>query len=411
MCFAGRMRSLVAMGVAVAVVLVSVGAWALSARTLYNKGKDRLDEGKSDLALLYFRELIREHPDSSYAVEAHFLVARYYKESRNYFQADRALREHLSSYPDSPYADQVLTMLAEMEVLDLEARAGKAMQAAEYRAAKVLWEDVLSKNPNHAVAKASLAECERIIERMDYQKRQLEREKDRIEAESEAIAKLLAEARRQREEAERIRAEAKEMDAKTRAKYEAALEEANKLSRELEQRVEHLEADLKLWRDRARKYEARLLREPDIGPLEGIAVAQGFPKIIFEGPEADPFPESDEQQVAGLVLDASPSAVLVAEYVNRETNVLKAELIVGIDLEKAWPKETAHLLKVRIDFVGIADEAGTRAEIPSKTVYYALADMDDVDTRNRAYRKKLIVAVDKNTIDTYSVAAYFVKKR
>jgi len=411
MRFAGRTRSLVATGVAVVVVLVSVGAWALSARTLYNKGKDRLDEGKSDLALLYFRELIREHPDSSYAVEAHFLVARYYKESRNYFQADRALREHLSSYPDSPYADQVLTMLAEMEVLDLEARAGKAMQAAEYRAAKVLWEDVLSKNPNHAVAKASLAECERIIERMDYQKRQLEREKDRIEAESEAIAKLLAEARRQREEAERIRAEAKEMDAKTRAKYEAALEEANKLSRELEQRVEHLEADLKLWRDRARKYEARLLREPDIGPLEGIAVAQGFPKIIFEGPEADPFPESDEQQVAGLVLDASPSAVLVAEYVNRETNVLKAELIVGIDLEKAWPKETSHLLKVRIDFVGIADEAGTRAEIPSKTVYYALADMDDVDTRNRAYRKKLIVAVDKNTIDTYSVAAYFVKKR
>ena len=43
-------------------------------------------------------------------------------------------------------------------------------------------------------------------------------------------------------------------------------------------------------------------------------------------------------------------------------------------------------------------------------LYYTLADMDDVDTRNRAYRKKLIIAVDKNTIDTYSVAAYFVRK-
>ena len=181
---AGRVQCVIAVGVAVVVVLTSVGAWALSARTLYHKGKDRLSEGKSDMALLYFRELIREHPHSSYAVEAHFLVARYYMESRNYFQADRALREHLSTYPESPYADQVLRMLAEMEVLDLEARASKAMREAEYRAAKVLWEDVLAKNPNHAMAKANLAECERIIERMDFQKRQLEREKERIEAET-----------------------------------------------------------------------------------------------------------------------------------------------------------------------------------------------------------------------------------
>jgi len=200
------------------------------------------------------------------------------------------------------------------------------------------------------------------------------------------------------------------MDKATRTKYEAALAEANKLSHELEKRIKALEADLKLWRDRARQYEARLLQEPDIGPLEGIAASSGFPKIIFEGPEPDPSPEPDEQQVAGLVREVSPSVVLVGEFMNQETNVLKAEVVVGVDLEKPWPKEGPHLLKVRIAFTGLSDEKGTVPTIPPKTAYYALADLDEVDTQHCAYRKKLIIAVDKNTIDTYSVAAYFVKK-
>ena len=410
MAFMRRTRRLGAVAIALAIGLCAVGAWALGPRALYQKGKERLDAGKGDLALLYFRQLIREHPNSSYADEAHFLIARYYMESRNYFQADRELREHLRRYPKSPYTDEVLTMIAEMEVLGLEAKASRAMASSEYRVAKVLWEDVLAKNPEHAGAKRKLAECERIIERMDFQKRQLERDKRRIEEESKEIAKLLEEARRQRKEAERIRAEAVEMDEKTRTKYEATLAEANRLSLELEKRIEHLEADLKLWRDRARKYEARLLQEPDIGPLEGIAAGKELPRIIFEGPEPDPFAEPDEQQVVGLVLEASPSVVLVGEFVNRETNVLKAEVVAGLDLEKPWPKETLHLFKVRIDFNGITDGSEAAPAIPSKTVYYTLADMDDVDTRNRAYRKKLIIAMDKNTIDSYSVAAYFVRK-
>jgi hypothetical protein len=65
---------------------------------------------------------------------------------------------------------------------------------------------------------------------------------------------------------------------------------------------------------------------------------------------------------------------------------------------------------VRIDFHGPPGEDGTAPLLSSKTIYYTLADMDEVDTRNRAYRKKLIIAVDKNTVDTYSVAAYFVAK-
>ena len=405
-----HVRRAAAVAVAVAVTLCAVGAWADGPMSLYKKGKARLEAGEGDLALLYFRELLRDHPDSKYADDAHFLIASYYMETRNFFGAGRQLREHLKTYPQSPYKDQVVAMLSEMEVLSLEAKAIKAMERSEYRVAKILWQDMLAKDPEHAVAKRKLAECERIIERMDYEKRQLEAQKRRIEEESKAIAKLLEESRRQREEAERIRAEAEEMDELTRTKYEAALAEANELSAELEQRIEDLEADLKIWRDRARKYEARLLSEPDIGPLEGIAAAQDLPKVIFEGPEADPFPETDEQQVAGLLLAASPSVVLVGELMNRETNVLKAEVVAGVDLEKPWPKETVHLLKVRIDFHGAPGDDGTAAVLSSKTLYYTLSDMDEVDTRNRAYRKKLIVAVDKNTIDTYSVAAYFVEK-
>ena len=410
MRFSSHARRLGVVAVVLAIVLCAVGAWADSARSLYKEGKKRLDSGNGDMALLYFRQLLREHPESSYADDAHFLIASYYLEKRNYFEADRQLRKHLSAYPKSPHVEQVREMLDGMQVLGLEARALKAMESSEYRVAKVLWEDVLARDPTNAAAERKLAECERIIERMDYQKRQLERQKRRIEEESKQIATLLKEARRQREEAEQIRAEAQEMDEKTSAKYEAALAEANKLSRELEERIEHLETDLKLWRDRARKYEARLLQEPDIGSLEGIAAGQGFPKVIFEGPEADPYAERDEQQVAGLVVEASPSVVLVGELMNRETNVLKAEVVAAVDLVKPWPKETVHLLKVRIDFTGFAEEGATAPKIPSKTVYYTLADMDDVDTRNQAYRKKLTIAVDKNTVDSYSVAAYFVRK-
>jgi outer membrane protein assembly factor BamD (BamD/ComL family) len=397
--------------IALVIGLSGAAAAADSARSLYAKGKDRLDDGNGDMALMYFRELIRDYPESRYAVEAHFLIARYYNDSHNYFQADRQLREHQQLYPKSPYAEQVQAMLSELEVVNLEAKALKAMENGEYRVAQVLWEDVLAKNPNHVAATRNLAECNRVIERMDYQKRQLERDKERIEAESKAIAKLLEDARQQREQAERIRAEAEQMDANTRAKYEAALTEANRLSEELEQRIRDLEADLKLWRDRARKYEARLLQEPDIGPLEGIAVGQELPKVIFEGPEPDPSPETGEEQVAGMLVDASPSVVLVAEYLNRETSMLKAEVVASVDLTQAWPKDDKHLLKVRIEFQALALDDGTRPTIPSKTIYYSLSEMDDVDTRNCAYRKKVIIAVDKNTIDTYSVAAYFVRKK
>jgi tetratricopeptide (TPR) repeat protein len=405
-----RMRFLSALIVVLAVVVSAPEAWATSPGSLYRDGKERLEAGKADMALLHFRELLRDYPNSPYAEDAHFLVASYYMQTRNFFEADRWLREHRSRYPESPHGEQVVAMLNELEVLGLEARGTKAMERSEYRIAKILWEDVLAKNPDHALAKRKLAECERMIERMDYEKRQLETQKRRIEDESKAIAKLLEEARRQREEAERIRTQAEQMDETTRAKYEAALGEANKLSLELEGRIRDLETDLKLWRDRARKYEARVLGEPDISPLEGIATAADLPKIIFEGPEADPFPEPDEQQVAGLVVAASPSVVLVGELMNRETNVLKAEVVAGVDLEQPWPKESTHLLKVRIDFHGPAGDDGTAPLLSSKTIYYTLADMDEVDTRNRAYRKKIIIAVDKNTVDTYSVAAYFVAK-
>ncbi|MBN1918126.1 MAG: tetratricopeptide repeat protein [Verrucomicrobia bacterium] len=393
---------------ALAVCLSSLSAMAADARSLFQSGKGRLEEGNSDVAFLYFRELLRDYPDSRYAVEAHFLIARYYKDTRNFFQANQELRAHIKAYPDSPYMTQVLGMLAELEVVDLQNRALKSMESSEYRVAKVLWEDVLAKNPDSEIATRKLAECDRIIERMDYQKRQLENERERIEAESRAIAKLLDDAKRQRAEAERIRAEAEEMDSRTREKYEAALAEANRLSAELEERIQQLEADLKLWRDRARKYEARLLQAPDIGPLQGIAAGGNASKIIFEGVQSDPYPEAGEEQVAGLVSDASPSIVLVNEFLNRETNMLKAEVVVGVDLERAWPRDEPHLLKVRIDFT--PSTAAAASTVTSKTIYCALEDMDDVDTRNRAYRKKLIVAVDKNTIDTYAVAAYFVKK-
>ena len=410
MAFARQARRLGAMAMALVIGLSAVGAWAYGAESLYRKGKARLDSGRNDIALLYFRELLRDYPDSSYADEAHFLVASYYMESRDYFQAGSELHEHLRCYPDSPYTDEVLRMLARIEVVDLEAKANRAMAGSEYRVAKVLWEDVLVQSPDHAVAARKLAECERILKRMDYQRRQLDLAKERIEAESREIAKLLDESRRQRAEAERIRAEAEEMDEKTRLKYDAALAEANRLGEELQERIEDLETDLKLWRDRARQYEARLLTAPDIAPIEGLTAAQGFPKIIFEGPETDPSPEPGEQQVVGLLLKASPSAVLVGEFMNRETNVLKAEVVVGVDLNKPWPTGAFHRVKVRVDFTAIEGDSDVAAPIPPKTVYYTLADMDEVDTRNRAYRKKLIIAMDKNTIDTYSVAAYFIKK-
>ena len=397
-----------AVAVALVVGLVAFGALAIGPKSLYKQGKKRLDAGGVDMALMHFRQLLRDYPDSKYAVEAHFLIATYYLDSRNYSDASRELRAHLKTYPDSSYADEGRAQLAELKGFDMEARATQAMDRAEYRAAKVLWEDLLRKDSASEVAQRKLAECERIIGLLDEQKAQLKRERARLEQKSKETAKLVENARLQRQEADRIHAEAMEMEGKTRAKYEAVLAEANTLSTHLKNRVAELEADLKLWRGRARQYEARLVQGADTGPTAGIS--GNLPRIIFEGPQADPFPEPSEQQVVGLLLDASPSVVLVGESMNSKTNMLKVEVVVGLDLAKPWPKDAAYQLKVRIDFTGIAD-GGTPQEVPSRTAYHALADMDNVDVRNLAYRKKLTVAVDKNTIDTYSVAAYFVKER
>ncbi len=376
-----------------------------TARRLFKKGERYLEQNDAERAFLIFREIARDHPSSDYADDAHFLIAHYYLQSKNYFQAESELLILIKNYPDSPYVDDAKAYFSRMRSRFLDDKVIDAMNSGDYKTAKIFIEEILTIDPSNEAAKVKLKEVDKILIKMDHQRRQLEEEKERIEEESNAIKTAREEVSKLRKEAEQVMEEAEKLNQQTISEYDEMLAKARERERELENRIEQLEQDLQEWRERAKKLEAKELagfgseKTVDVSGLE-------YPKIMFEGEGEDPDPHGREKVAGGIVQDKSPSIVLISEKKNEVTQIIKAELVLGLDLLEEWPKK--HYLKFRVDYDPVS---GSDAEKRKPTViYYTIADMDEVNTKNSSYMKKIIVAIDRNKVEDYSVSAYFVEK-
>jgi tetratricopeptide (TPR) repeat protein len=375
----------------------------LPAANLYREGKKCLSKNDNHRAYLLFREIAREYPSSEYADDAHFIIANYYLDQRDYFQAENEFRTLINEYPDSPYVKDAKSYFTKVRSRFLDDKVVSAISKGDYKTAKIYLDEMLAIDPSNQDAASKLKEVDNILSKTDLQRRQLEEEKKKLEEQGNSIRTAQAEVAKMREEAEKALKKAEELNQQASGEYNSMLQEAKKKEKDLQDQITNLENDLKEWRERARKYEAQQLAGK--GKVTDTAtVASSDIKILFEGVHPDPAPEPKESIAKDVLKNNSPSIVLVSERTNDETKIMKVELVLDLDLQRKWSLQ--HYLKFRVDYTSLLKEEKQKPTI----IYYTPADMDEVNSANSAYRKKIIVAIDKNKVEGYSVSAFFVRK-
>jgi len=392
-----------------AVVVFGLDAGAVSDKALYEKAQNYLKEGEEVLAFLAFRQIIHMHSDSPYMEESMYHIIKYYMGTKNFFEAARLLKKHLVMFPESKYRQELMIYVGRIRVKESLKKGARAFNRFNYELAVFYYEEALKIDPENAEAKRQLEEIDRILIHSNYRRSQLEKEKQRIESESREIAKAMAAVDKQRKLAAMLKQEAQQMDQQTREEYQKLLSEAESERNDLKQRVNKLMTDLEEWKQRAKKYEAKMLAEPDITGLKLASESRDLPRIIFEGGASQKGLNEGEQQPKHLLQPKSPSVVLVAEKIDDHNNVLQSEFVVSVDLRRKWPSDCQ--LKLRVDFFNLlSDNQPTRIARP-KIIYYSQSDMDEVDEKNLTYRKKVAIGVDKKKFQKYEVAAYFVRQK
>ena len=390
------------------IILISLSAAGDKQEKILEKGKKFLRAGEKDRGFLYLRQVIHEAPQSIYADESQFLIAEYYFQMKNYFQAQKEFKTHLTKYPDSSLREKSLQYLSKIEVKVTEEQASRAYEEGDYEKAKSLLAEILKKDPDNAFAKRKLEEIEKALEKTGY-RGSLSSDGKKGTEQSKLLAAAYEKINRLKGEIEKTRQEAKNTIEKMQEKYQKLLDESNMKNSELELKIKQLEEDLQTWRQRAKEYEAKILADSNLKKLTDDT--DDNEKVIFEGYQKDTHLAADEEQVTGPLLEKSPSVVLLGEYLDTKTNVLKAEIVASVDLETEWKRNNNYFLKLRLDFNGITENDGDTKKIDPKIVYYNLFDMDDVDRVNHSYRKKVIIAVDKNEVEGYNVSAFFIRKK
>lgn len=75
-----------------------------SGRAQYEKATQLVKRGQYDFALLAFRSIIRDFPESKYAQEAKFALGEYFYRQKAYFEAIQNFTEYIKKYPDTTAA-------------------------------------------------------------------------------------------------------------------------------------------------------------------------------------------------------------------------------------------------------------------------------------------------------------------
>ena len=399
-----RLIAIVSLGLTLLVVSSSVAI--RSDGELHRRATEQLNAGKEELAYMSFREIVYRFPKSEYLDDAMYNIIRYHMKTRNYFEASRVLKKHLWKYPESKHRTAIIDYAQELQTKEFLKKAEYARRFNNYELALFYYEEVLKLDPENSLATKRIEDVNKILTYSDYRRLQLQNDKKRIEAESRSIASEMADLERQKREIEELKQQTEDMDKKTREKYEGLLEESFGQRQALEERVERLMQDLDDWKNRAKKYEAKMLLEPNITGLKLVAATENLPRIIFEGPTTRGLADN-ERQPEDLLKRKSPSVVLVSEMHDENNNIVSAEFVVSVDLKEEWPRESK--LKLRVDFFNLlSDNTPTRIARP-KIIYYGKSDMDEVDIKNLTYSKKVMVSGGEKQYQKFEVTALFVK--
>jgi len=369
-----------------------------SGGSLFAEAKAAQAAGKSDVAFLLYRQIIRQYPSSEYAEEAQFLVGQYYYDSRNYFDASQTLRAYLRRFPRSRFSDTAREYLGIIRLGSLKERADRLFEEGKLGPASVLYQQYLDIDPDNPEVKAQLALIKKTQKEVHFGFEQLSRERKELQQEKVALEKQVTELERQRKQVLTLQNQALELNKLTIEKYEKRLAEVSVRIKGLNTRIAALEKELQGWRQRAVLAEATRLSGPE---------GEGLPLIVSEGKKADPSPVEGEVELSDIVREGFPAIVVTQAKLDAKKNLRHVEAVVSVDLASPWPEGAK--MKFRVDF--IAKEGQPPPDPQFLVRYFDALDMDEMEETTHSYRKRVVFTADEKKIERYEISAFLVIRK
>ena len=393
------------LSIAVSLVFLTPTLYAQTDGRLFSDARAAEAAGRKDAALLLYRQIIRDFPQSPYADESLFLIGQYYYDSRNYFEADQALREHTRRFPQSRFNKTARESLARIQLRSLKDRADALFDDGKLDAASILYQQYLEIDPENAEVKARLERMKKVQEEGTFAFEQLGRERKRLEQEKADLNRQLGVLEEQRKQVEIQRKKAEDLNKVTIEKYEKLLAAANSQVETMKQQMTVLRNELNGWRQRAVLAEAVKLTQPLAKRFNPVPGEKPLPRIAFEGDKPDPSPEEGEEHISNVLREGFPAVVITEAKLDTEKKVRHVEAIVIADLLEAWPEGAK--IKFRVDFVG---KDGKPASDPVVR-YYDDSDMEEIDEATKSYRKRVLFTSEEDKVAGYEVSAFLVKTK
>ncbi len=386
-------------------MLLASWGQAQTVSQLFNDAKSAEAAGKTDRAFLLHRQIVRQYPDSQYAEESLFFIAKYHYDSRNYLDAEQTFSEHVRRFPNSRFRKDADDFLARIRLRSLKERADALFEEGKLEPASILYKQYLEIDPANAEVKVHLEQITKTLQQVHFGFEQLQRERSKLEQEKADVKLQVKQIEGQRKQIEIERKKAEELTKVTVESYEKKLVEVNGQIETLKSETASIQAELKKWRQRAIIAEAAKLSQPFPKRYQPVADEKALPRVAFEGQKTDPSPETGETQISEVLREGFPIVVITAAKLDSKENVRHVEAVVCADLVSPWPQGAK--MKFRVDFTG---KEGQPAAAPTFVVrYYDVSDMDEIDETTGGHWKRALFTIEENKVAGYEVSAFLVK--
>lgn len=389
--------------IALFVLLIAVEAVPQTASQLFDQAKAAEISGSKDVAFLLYRQIVRQYPESAQADDALFQIGKYYYNARNYVEADKAFRSHLTRFPDSRLNKEVQDYVARINLRSLKDRADTLFESGKLQPASVLYEQYLQIDPGNAEVKLRLEQITKSMKQVHLGYEQLERERKGFEAEKVELNRRVQQLEDQRREVLALQKQAEELNQVTVEKYEKQLKEVAGRVQAMNQQLAHLQKEATEWRQRAVILDATKLCQPFPAEFKPTLEDRFLPQAIFVAPGKDTHQEKGEVQISEVLRDGFPMVILTSSKLDPKTNLRHFEAAIATELTAAWPEGAK--LKFRVDITG------KEGQPPPDPIirYYDAFDMDEIDTSARRYKKRVVFTAEEAKMAKYEVAAFLVK--
>lgn len=149
-------------------------------RALFDKANDYLAVGQEEFAIMSFRELTRDYPNSIYCDEATFRLGEYHYKNNNPKEALKTFDQHSRLYPDSPFKERTSEYLQKLNAVVLIKKANELYFDKKWEEALAIYTQLVDDNTQEgAFFKEKIEKCKWKIAQ---QKEEAEKRKARIES-------------------------------------------------------------------------------------------------------------------------------------------------------------------------------------------------------------------------------------